>query len=196
MIRTAKNIVLLLFFAGSLFQSCNRVNIYQAKSRSLDSLSGAINALVKEVDKTDTIILEKAISRFKQYKQFIQQNVKDTVAKTEADFLQQFYTSGNDLQNFSINRYSIKARTSLINSQLEKLKLDVKNRSIPEEKLIEYTNQEKKEADHLINAGHDQQKLFYTSLQEFKTALKGVEDLIKARNNGQLPTVVKDTLSL
>ncbi|MBA2611828.1 MAG: hypothetical protein H0U95_07660 [Bacteroidetes bacterium] len=187
---------MLLFFAGLFFQSCNGHDVYETKSRSLDSLSGAMNFLVNEVDKTDTVILEKAISRFGQYKQFIQQNVKDTVTKTEADFLQQFYTSGNNLESFSLNRSSIKARTSLINSQLEKLKLDVKNKSVSEEKLIEYTNQEKKEVDHLINTGHDQLQIFYTSLQEFKTALKGIEDLIKVRNNGQLPTVIKDTLSL
>jgi len=196
MIQTAKNSFLILFFAGLVFQSCNRNDVYIGKVQSLDSLSGAINGLVKENDKTDTVILEKAISRFKQYKQFIQQNVKDTISKTEADFLQQFYMSGNSLENFSLNRHSIKARMSLINSQIEKLKTDAKNKSILEEKLIEFTNQEKKEANYLIEASQKQQQLFYTSLQEFKTSLKGVEDLIKVRNNGQLPTVIKDTLSL
>ena len=95
-----------------------------------------------------------------------------------------------------MNRRSLKARTSLINSQLEKLKSDAKNNLLPEEKLLEFTDLEKKEANVLIEVSNKQQQLFYTSLQEFKTALKGVEYLIKVRNNGQLPTVVKDTLSL
>lgn len=192
----AKNTLIIIFFAGVLFQSCNRVDIYAVKTQSLDSLIGAVNSSTKEVDKADTVILEKAISRFNQYKQFIQQNVKDTLTKTEADFMQQFYTSGKNLENFSVNRRSIKARTGLINSQIEKLKTDSKNRSVPEEKLIEFTNREKKEAANLIEASHGQQQIFYTSLQEFKTSLKGVEDIIKARNNGQLPTIIKDTLSL
>lgn len=196
MIKTAKNTLVIIFFAGALFQSCNRVDIYAVKMQSLDSLSGAVNSSAKEVDKTDTVILDKAISRFNQYKQFIQQNVKDTLTKVEADFTQQFYTSGTSLENFAINRRSIKARTNLINSQIEKLKTDAKNRSIAEEKLIEFTNQEKKEAGNLIEASQKQQQLFYTSLQEFKTSLKGVEDIIKTRNNGQLPTIIKDTLSL
>jgi hypothetical protein len=196
MIKTAKNTLIIIFFAGALFQSCNRVDIYAVKMQSLDSLSGAVNSSAEEVDKTDTVILDKAISRFNQYKQFIQQNVKDTLTKVEADFTQQFYTSGTSLENFATNRRSIKARTNLINSQIEKLKTDAKNRSITEEKLIEFTNQEKKEAGNLIEASQKQQQLFYTSLQEFKTSLKGVEDIIKARNNGQLPTIIKDTLSL
>ncbi len=196
MIQTAKNSFIILFFAGLFFQSCNSNDVYAEKIKALDSLSGAVNALVKEADKMDTVILAKAISRFIQYKQFVQQNVKDTLAKTEADFLQQFYKSGNDLENFNVNRRSVKARIALVNSQLEKLKKDAGNRSVTGEKLIEFTNQEKKEAGNLIDAGHNQQQLFYTSLQEFKTALKGVEELIKARNNGQLPTVIKDTLSL
>jgi len=196
MIKTAKNTLVIIFFAGALFQSCNRVDIYAVKIQSLDSLSGAVNSSAKEVDKTDTVILDKAISRFNQYKQFIQQNVKDTLTKVEADFTQQFYTSGASLENFATNRRSIKARMNLINSQIEKLKTDAKNRSITEEKLIEFANQEKKEAGNLIEASQKQQQLFYTSLQEFKTSLKGVEDIIKARNNGQLPTIIKDTLSL
>lgn len=196
MIQTAKNSLVLLFFAGFFFQSCNRNDVYAIKIKTLDSLSGAVNAHAKEIEKVDTIILAKAILRFDQYKQFIQQNVKDTITKSEADFIQQFYTSGKSLTSFDLNRCSLKARTSLINSQLEKLKSDAKNNLLPEEKLIEFTDLEKKEANSLIEASNKQQQLFYTSLQEFKTALKGVEYLIKARNNGQLPTVVKDTLSL
>jgi hypothetical protein len=196
MIQTAKNSLVLLFFAGFFFQSCNRNDVYAIKIKTLDSLSGAVNAHAKEIEKVDTIILAKAILRFDQYKQFILQNVKDTITKSEADFIQQFYTSGKSLTSFDLNRRSLKARTSLINSQLEKLKSDAKNNLLPEEKLIEFTDLEKKEANSLIEASNKQQQLFYTSLQEFKTALKGVEYLIKARNNGQLPTVVKDTLSL
>jgi hypothetical protein len=196
MIQTAKNSLVLLFFAGLFFQSCNKNDVYAAKIKTLDSLSGAVNTHATEMNKIDTIILAKAILRFDQYKQFIQQNVKDTVTKSEADFIQQFYTCGKSLAGFDLNRRSLKARTSLINSQLEKLKSDAKNNLLPEEKLIEFTDLEKKEANSLIEASNKQQQLFYTSLQEFKAALKGVEYLIKARNNGQLPTVVKDTLSL
>jgi hypothetical protein len=196
MIQTAKNSLVLLFFAGLFFQSCNRNDIYAAKIKTLDSLNGAVNAHSKEINKVDTIILAKAILRFNQYKQFIQQNVNDTVTKSEADFIQHFYASGKSLESFNLNRQSLKARTSLINSQLEKLKSDAKNNLLPEDKLIEFTDLEKKEANALIEASNSQQQLFYTNLQEFKTALQGVEILIKSRNNGQLPTVVKDTLSL
>lgn len=196
MIRAAKNSLLILFFTAELFQSCKHNDVYAANVKALDSLSGAVNALIKEDLKTDTVILAKAISRLEQYKQFVQQNVKDTLTKTEADFLQQFYASGNSLQSFERNRRSVKARVNLINSQIDKLKHDASAKVISEEKLIEFTNTEKKEANRLIEAGHNQQQLFYTNLQEFKTALKGVEELIKARNNGQLPTIIKDTLSL
>lgn len=194
--KIAQNSLFFSFFLILFFQSCNRNDAYAAKSKSLDSLSGAINALVKEASKNDTIILNKAILRFNHYKQFIQQTIKDTVTKTEADFIQQFYSSGKQLENFSVNQKLIKARTVLINTQLEKLKRDLKNDLLPEEKLIEYTSIETKEAGILIEASNTQQQIFYSSLQEFKTALKGVEELIKLRNNGLLPTVVKDTLSL
>ncbi|MDO8999395.1 MAG: hypothetical protein Q7W45_06490 [Bacteroidota bacterium] len=196
MIQGFKYCFVFLFFAGLIFQSCNRNDIYALEIKALDSLSGAVNAFAKESEKTDTLILNKAILRYNQYKQFIQQNITDTVSKTEADFIQQFYASGNSLVNFDLNRKSVVARIKLVNSQLEKLKSDAKNKVIDEEKLIEYTNLEKKQANNLVDAGQAQQKIFYTSLQEFKTSLKGIEALIKVRNNGQLPVVIKDTLSL
>jgi hypothetical protein len=33
-------------------------------------------------------------------------------------------------------------------------------------------------------------------MPDFKLSLRGVEELIRVRNNGQLPVIVKDTLSL
>ena len=148
MIQTAKNSLVLLFFAGLFFQSCNKNDVYAAKIKTLDSLSGAVNTHATEMNKIDTVILAKAILRFEQYKQFIQQNVKDTVTKSEADFIQQFYTSGKSLAGFDLNRRSLKARTSLINSQLEKLKSDAKNNLLPEEKLMELY-------EHATNEAHD-----------------------------------------
>jgi hypothetical protein len=47
-----------------------------------------------------------------------------------------------------------------------------------------------------IDAAYQQQKLFHSSLEEFKNALPGVELLIKSRNKGELPTIIKDTITL
>ncbi len=178
-----------------IFSSCKN-DFSEKQIKTLDSLSGALNQKLNELKQVDTAILKKAIAKYDNYKQFIQQNVNDTVSKTEADHIQQFFVCGKNLFDFAENRRSILARGSLINSQLNKLMLDAKENSLEEEKLIEFSTQEKNNAEQLIKNSYGQQQLFQANLQEFKLSLSGVEALIRARNNGQMPTIIKDSIPL
>lgn len=184
-----------LFLVVMFFGSCNKTDLYEQKAKSLDSLSGAVSSIARELQTIDTITLQKAVSRYTWYKQFIQQNINDTVNKVEADNLQQFYTSGNSLENFAANRKVIVSRALLINQQLEKLALDAKNKALTTDQLLRFSVHEKDEAAKLITAGYQQQKLFHSQFEEFKNSLKGVELLIRSRNKGELPTIIKDTIS-
>lgn len=179
-----------------IFSSCGKSNEHEKILKSLDSLSGALNQKLTELKFIDTVILQKAIIKYNNYRQFIQQNVNDTISKTEADHLQQFYNSGKNLIEFDENRKAMIARGNLINSQLNKLVIDAKDHDLATEKLKEYTLQEKMQAEQLIKDSFSQQQLFNANLQEFKLSLFGVEELIKARNNGQMPTIIKDTAEL
>ena len=122
--------------------------------------------------------------------------MNDTVSKIEADHIQMFFVCGKNLVDFSENRRSILARGGLINSQLTKLMLDAKENTVDEEKLLQFSNQEKSNAEQLIKGSYGQQQLFQANLQEFKLSLSGIEQLIRARNNGQMPTVIKDSIPL
>jgi hypothetical protein len=177
------------------FTSCTNETC-EKQIRSLDSLSGALNQKLSELRQVDTVILQKAISKYSNYRAFIQQNINDTVKKEEADHLQQFYNSGKNLLSFSENRKSILARGNLINSQLDKLISDAKQNAIEEEKLIQFSKEEKLQAEQLIKNSFGQQQSFSANLQEFKLSLSGVEALIKSRNNGQMPTIIKDSIPL
>jgi hypothetical protein len=179
-----------------LFTSCLKNESYDKQIKSLDSLSGALNQKLIELRQVDTVILKKAITKYNNYKQFIQQNVSDTVTKIEADHIQQFFVCGKNLNDFYENRNSILARGDLINSQLNKLIHDAKENALDEEKLIQYSTQEKNNAEQLIKNSFGQQQLFQANLQEFKLSLSGIEGLIRARNNGQMPTVIKDSIPL
>ncbi|MCW3076233.1 MAG: hypothetical protein JWO32_842 [Bacteroidetes bacterium] len=170
--------------------------MYETQLKSLDSLSGALNQKLTELRQVDTIILQKAISKYTNYRQFILQNVNDTVTKEEANQLQQFFVCGKNLLDFSDNRIAILARGTLINSQVNKLITDIKEHSIEENILIQCSLQEKENAQKLVIASYSQQQLFQANLQEFKLSLYGIENLIRSRNNGQMPTIIKDSIPL
>lgn len=186
----------ILIIVSLLFSSCIKNDVYESQVKSLDSLSGALNQKLEELRQVDTVILKKALNKYTNYRQFIQQNVKDTVNKEEANHLQQFYVCGKNLSDFADNRSSILARGSLLNSQINKLITDIKSKSIEEEKLVQFSTQEKQNAEKLIKASYGQQQLFQANLQEFKLSLAGIENLIRSRNNGQMPTIIKDSIPL
>lgn len=179
-----------------LLQACGSKDVYNQKAKTLDSLSGAVNTTIAEFERLDTITLQKALLRFSYYQQFIQQNLQDTIAKSEADNLLHFYKSGKSLENFALNKKSILERANLVNSQLIKLANDVKNGSIELGELTKATAIERDQASKLIQASYNQQKKVHTSLEEFKNSLSGVEQLIRSHNNGELPVIIKDTITL
>lgn len=186
-----------LLLAGMLLvQACSGSGECDRQLRTLDSLSGAVNSVANELQRTDTLLLQKAMTRFAHYSQFIAQNIHDTIAKEDADQLQHFYAGGKSLEAFSVNRQSILARTKLINSQLGRLGLDLKNGGISGEQALQFISQEKQEAQKLTEGSARQKQVFYSALGEFKGALPRVEQLIRSHNNGQLPSIVKDTISL
>lgn len=179
-----------------LFPACIKNDVYEAQLKSLDSLSGALNQKLAELKQVDTVILKKAIIKYSNYLQFIQQNVNDTLSKEEGDKLQQFNVSGKILSDFSENRTMILARGNLLNSQLNKLMLDVKARSNEEEMINKFYAEEKQNAEKLIKSTYGQQQLFQSNLQEFKLSLTSIENIIRSRNNGQMPTIIKDSIPL
>jgi hypothetical protein len=179
-----------LFVLPFLFSSCLKDDASEKVLHSLDSLSGALNLKLKELQQVDTVTLNKALLTFTNYKQFISQNVNDTVKKEEGDQLQRFYSAGKKLETFTGNRRALIARSNLINSQLAKLTADLKNNSADEEKVLVYLDQERSGADEIVKSTLGQQQAFQASLEEFKISLSGVEELIKAHNGGDLPTII------
>ncbi len=177
--------------------NCNKADVYKEKGKTLDSLNGVVSSTIRAFQLgVDSVSLEKSILRFEYYREFIRQNVNDTLEKGEADDLRHFYSAGNNLSSFSINRKQILQRVFLINQQLQNLSKDVLEKNIEPERLNKYTAQEASEVRRIVDLAYAQQKLYQTRQEEFKIALKGMENLIRRRNNGELPQIIKDTISL
>lgn len=176
--------------------SCGKSAEEEKQMHSLDSLSGALNTKLQELNQLDTVLLKKAISRFENYRVFIKENVNDTLTKEEGDHLQKFYVCGKNLISFQTNRSSMLARGSLINSQLKKLKNDLANGSAEYEKTQVYFLQERQGAEELIKSCFGQQQAFQSALQDFRSSITNVEALIMKRNAGQLPKIIQETQSI
>jgi hypothetical protein len=185
-------IAVFIVFSLLIGLSCVNSRGYENEIKGLDSITGALNQKLTEFKKADTLLLERAITKFQNYSQFIKQNINDTVSKAEADYLQQFFGSGKNLMAISENRRTIQARGSLINSQLTKLISDAQEGRLDRETLINHSSREKENAEKLMQSILTQQLAMQANVQEFKLSLPRIEELIRSRNNGQMPTVVKE----
>lgn len=190
--RTVIFVLVLSFF----FVSCGKSEEEERQIHSLDSLSGALNTKLQELNQLDTSLLKKAIDKFENYRVFIKENVNDTLTKEEGDQLQKFYLCGKNLISFKENRSAMLARGSLINSQLKKLMLDLGNGSVEYEKTQVYFLQERKGAEELIRSCFGQQQAFQSALQDFRSSISNVESMIMKRNAGQLPKIIQETNSI
>ncbi len=186
---------ILIMMCAVFILGCGESDFYVQKTKSLDSLSGSLNAMVKELEKTDTIILQRAIARFSYYRQFISENLHDTITKDQANQLKRFYEAGQNIEAYDKNRNLILTRAGLVNSQLTKLKEDIKEK-IDSELISKFFVDEKTELVYLTEIGYAQQEQLHVNFEKFQTSLHGVEELIKSRNKGVLPTIIKDSIAL
>jgi len=176
--------------------SCSVKNQVEAEVKKLDSLTIVLNTKLEEINKCDTNLLNRAITKFTIYSTFIENNLNDTIIKGEANSLQQFYTSGQNLKAFQSNKNSLKSRASLVLEQIKKLVNDVSNGSISKDEFIKNYDTELKAANQLIELSTKEISSQSSNIQDFKNALLPVETIIKQKNNGELPSVIKDSVNL
>ncbi|MDZ4664153.1 MAG: hypothetical protein SGJ15_04695 [Bacteroidota bacterium] len=179
-----------------LLQSCSIKDQVAAETKRLDSVNIILNSKLQELNKCDTALLGRAITKFSNYSTFIENNITDTITKEEANSLQQFYQSGKNLKAFSVNYKSLRSRTSLVSDQIKKLISDVEEGSISKKDFLSHFENEVSAASQLISLTSNELKNNLNSIQDFKNSLLPVEALIKSRNSGQLPEAIKDKVDL
>lgn len=176
--------------------ACSNQAIYKQTAHACDSLNGALSLAKNQLLSTDSTLLKKAIARSKEYQDFISQHVGDTLSKSEADQLQKMLQSADKLQAFTENKYLLSERMSFVSSQLANLGADAEKKASAEEIIQGYYQREQLQVQLLLKYAAEQMSLYQTSLADFKSALPGVEALIRKRNRGELPQIIKDTLNL
>lgn len=196
--RIRNNIIILGLVSLILFFccSCSVKNQVKAEYKKLDSLSIVLNTKLAELNKCDTALLVRAITKFTNYAVFIENNLSDTITKTQANGLQQLYVSGNNLKAFAVNRINIRSRGNLVIEQVKKLNTDLENGLITKADYLKNFDTESKALIQLIGYCDNETKNFNTNIQDFKNAISPVEMLIKSHNNGLLPEAIKDSVNI
>ncbi len=180
-----------LLLSPILFLSCSNSEVYENGAKRLDSLDGAMGLISKEILSSDTVQLQKAIERFMTYRFFIKTNVNDTLLSEEAETIKRFFLSGTVLGSYSKNRTLLLNRANSMHTQATKLRHDITETLISEQELNAAMEKETKASAELTGTMLEQQKKYYSAMQEFKQVLPLTEEFIRKYNKGELPTLIK-----
>lgn len=158
--------------------------------KELDSLKVVLQQAVtnfKTVDSADCI---NAYSKQYTYSLFLKSHLKDTVTKTVAENLQDFQSVEKGMHDYLAFRSSWLNEADLSITQLQTLSHDLKTGSIDEEEAVEFINEEKKQAETIIEELKINTETIRKHLAIFHQSLPVCEDLVKQLNNGILPELV------
>lgn len=187
-----KTLVILFATAcGLSLLSCKNTQTYEKYSKELDSLSIVVQQAADNFKTIDSIASMQAYTKFKVYGEFITTHLKDTVTKTEAEKLQQFFSSGEEIENFVKLRTGLMDHAALTVKQLKSLSVDLKNDGIKHEEAVEFIGKEKKNAEVVIEALKRNNEVVRTNLTSFAESAIPVETIIKGINGGNLPELPK-----
>jgi hypothetical protein len=127
------------------------------------------------------------------YSLFIDSHLKDTVTKIVAENLQNFHSVEKGLHDYAELRSTWLSDANLSITQLQTLSHDLKNGSVNEDEAIEFINEEKKQAEKVIEELKINTETIRKHLEVFNQSLPVCEDLIKQLNSGVLPALVNPT---
>ena len=167
--------------------SCKNTHAYDKYVKELDSLKVVLQQSVDNFKTVDSASCVQAYSKQYTYSLFIDSHLKDTVTKTVAENLQNFHSVEKGLHDYVELRSSWLADANLSITQLQTLSHDLKKGSISEDEAIEFINEEKKQAEKIIEELKLNTEAIRKHLEVFNQSLPQCEDLIKQLNSGVLP---------
>lgn len=184
-------LIFLSFIMTISFLSCRNTHAYDKHIKELDSLKVVLQQSVANFKTVDSTQCVHAYSKQYTYSIFINTHLKDTVTKTVAENLQSFHSVEKGLSDYLSLRSTWLADANLIITQLQTLSHDLKNGSVDEDDAIEFINDEKKQAEKIIEELKINTEAIRKHLEVFNQSLPVIEVLIKQLNSGVLPELIK-----
>jgi hypothetical protein len=186
---------IILFLLGTLLFSCGRSHQYDKQISLLDSTKIVLQVKLNELKKVESNISNLSFGKFETYSNFLNSNLKDTINRSQANALQQFVNSGKIIKQFNESKQELIRQTETSITQIQKLSGDIKENQVAQNVMDTYFHNEKNQAEKLIAVIEQNIRALNLSLVNFKNSTVRTEELIRQINNGQLPSLVKDSIS-
>lgn len=179
-------LIFISFIMTVSFLSCKNSHAYDKYVKELDSLKVVLQQSVANFKTVDSSQCVQAYSKQYTYSLFINTHLKDTVTKTVAENLLNFNSVEKGLKDYLSLRSTWLTEANLTITQLQTLSHDLKNGSVDEDDAIEFINEEKKQAEKIIEELKTNTEIIRKHLELYNQSLPVIEVLIKQLNLGTL----------
>lgn len=176
------------------FSSCRNAHTYDKYIKELDSLKIVVQQSIDNFKTVDSSSCVEAYYKQYTYSLFIDSHLKDTVTKSVAENLQNFNSVAKGLHDYITLRSLWISEANLSITQLQTLSHDLKNGSIENEDAIGFINDEKKQAEKIIEELKINTEHIRKHLELYHQSLPVCENLVKQLNSDILPELVKPNL--
>jgi replicative superfamily II helicase len=176
------------------FSNCNNSHTYDKQIKELDSLKIVLQQSVSNFKTLDSAAIYEAYAKQYTYSSFINVNLKDTVKRSTADNLQTFYSIGKGMVNYLAMRPKWLEEANLSMKQLSDLSHDLKNGSVEVEEAVEFINEEKKEAEKIIEELTINTNVARSYMESYTKTLPSAEEVVKQLNKDALPVIERPVI--
>jgi len=176
-----------LFALTGCFSSCKNPHGYEKHVKELDSLKVVVEQAVVNFRSVDSIACYNAFIKQQTFTLFINENLKDTVSKTDAESLKNFSNTGEGLRSYLNKRSQWLAEANLTITQLHNLSNDLKKGSLEIDEAVEYIHTEKLQSEKIIEELKVNTESIRSILEIHSTSLPVVEEIVIKLNHGSLP---------
>lgn len=158
--------------------------------KELDSLKVVLEQSIDQFKTIDSTICFKAYSKQFSYSVFINARLKDTVSLDIAKNLQKMHSIEKGLKDYLLYRSYWINNAHVTIHQLLSLSNDLKNEILDEDEALDFINQEKAQAQQVINELKVNTENIRNHLEIFNQSVPMCEAFVKTLNGGILPELI------
>lgn len=137
-----------IFLIASAMVACGP-RITDEQMNSLKQLELQLDSTIQDFEQIDSAEAFKAIETYEANLSYLQKEIKDTLPRKTAFFVDSYYQMRKPLRKYAQNYSIVKSELTLSEKQLEDLRRDVENGLVELEQFNDYLAIEQKTVDQL-----------------------------------------------
>lgn len=157
-----------------------RPSIPDEKLSQIDSLEKVLDSAKIRIETIDTITAFDMAENFETKLLFFQAEMKDTLPRVEANFVDKWYRMRKPMRKFSANYLLFKNELEINIQQMKDLRYDAENGLLEEKHFDEYIALEKDNVSNISSAVHDMVDNYEWVKPQYEKKLPRVDSLIRA----------------